>query len=331
VLAFMLLCGYPPFWGDTELEVARSILNERVVLDDEDWAHVSDKGKAMVLGLLERNPSKRLGVDDVLKHTWLFAAKQTRSAKARKSFRTTVAKRRIRKMSMGPFEKSSKRMDAIYRHQLKQQKQNHVRQQRELAQQQKQQVRNEQQQRNERMAQLEAATKQQLAQLSVSAQANHEEHAKLQMKLANAQMTQNPLAQMGAMQSMSKSSSQISNLSTSHGSEDSVSAVSPLSLASARSDSYSYSNASASRHSHSSMSRTSVGRESVSFSANDWRRCSRTDDDLFELRLPSNINCTPRGSYADLNPFGDDDDDEDDVGMSGSYSHSSGRRRKYSQ
>jgi len=305
VLAFMLLCGYPPFWGDTELEVARSILNERVVLDEEDWAHVSEKGKAMVLGLLERNPSKRLGVDDVLKHTWLFAAKQTRSAKARKSFRTTVAKRRIRKMSMGPFEKSSKRMDAIYRHQLKQQRQNHKK---ELE--------------AQRMAELEAQTKAQLAQLSVAAQGMNSEHAKLQVKLANAQMSANPLSQMGGVGGANAMSRSRSNVS--QGSEDSMSAVSPLSMASARSDSLSYSNASA------ASSMRSAGRESMSFSANDWRRCSRTDDDLFELRLPSNINCTPRGSYADLNPFGDSDGDEDDVGMSGSYSSSS-RRRKYSQ
>merc|ERR1712228_672576 len=115
VIAFILLCGYPPFWGDNEVDVAKSILKTKVMLDVDDWSHVSDNGKELVLGLLEKKASKRLGVEDILKHSWLHAHKSV-NKNAHKSFVQTVAKRKLRRMSMGVFETNSKKMDYIYRH-----------------------------------------------------------------------------------------------------------------------------------------------------------------------------------------------------------------------
>merc|ERR1712176_166793 len=101
--------------GDNEVDVARSILQTEVVLDEEDWSHVSENGKNLVLGLLEKKSSKRLGVEDILKHSWIYASKSV-NKNAHKSFMQTVAKRKIRRMSMGVFETNSKKMDYIYRH-----------------------------------------------------------------------------------------------------------------------------------------------------------------------------------------------------------------------
>merc|ERR1712176_1671675 len=69
----------------------------------------------LVLGLLEKKPGKRLGIDDILKHSWIYASKSV-NKKAQKSFVQTVAKRKLRRMSMGVFETNSKKMDYIYRH-----------------------------------------------------------------------------------------------------------------------------------------------------------------------------------------------------------------------
>merc|ERR1719384_2468479 len=54
-----------------------------------------------------------------------------------------------------------------------------------------------------------------------------------------------------------------------------------------------------------------TNRNSVSYS-NDFRRISRTDDDLFELRLPS-MSYTPRGSVIDQGGFLNNHDDDDDT------------------
>eukprot|EP01083_Nonionella_stella_P196597 723238_1 len=213
VIAFILLCGYPPFWGDTELDVAHSILGSRVQLDPDDWIHVSENGKRLVLGLLERNPHKRLGVDDILKHTWTYASKSgstSVSKKQRKSFIKTVAKRRIRKMSMGVFEKNSKRMDYIYRH-------------------------HKGGDQNKQEEQQESASPSAVSPMSLERQTSGSQH-------------------------------------------------------SATASAFSYSDFTNNNHAQ---------RNSVSYS-NDFRRWSRTDDDLFELRLPS-MSLTPR-SQAVLDP-----------------------------
>merc|ERR1712173_517791 len=63
----------------------------------------------------EKKSSKRLGVEDILKHSWIYASKSV-NKNAHKSFMQTVAKRKIRRMSMGVFETNSKKMDYIYRH-----------------------------------------------------------------------------------------------------------------------------------------------------------------------------------------------------------------------
>jgi len=70
VIMHILLCGYPPFDGDSEAEVAKAILYEDLVLDEKDWEDVSEAGKNLVLRLLNKDPSKRATLDDILKHSW---------------------------------------------------------------------------------------------------------------------------------------------------------------------------------------------------------------------------------------------------------------------
>mmetsp|Transcript_42635 Transcript_42635/g.52466 ORF Transcript_42635/g.52466 Transcript_42635/m.52466 type:complete len:188 (+) Transcript_42635:1031-1594(+) len=116
VIMFILLCGYPPFFGDNEVEAAQSILFDKIEFDNTDWKHISDNGKNLVKGLLQKNPRHRYSVDDILSHTWTFTAKNIQpSTNSQKNLMKTVALRRIRKNSMSAFEKNMKRMNKIYR------------------------------------------------------------------------------------------------------------------------------------------------------------------------------------------------------------------------
>ena len=115
VIMYILLCGYPPFAGESEIEVARSILRDEVELEPEDWEHVSQQGRELVLGLLEKDPRKRKSCDDIIGHSWIQTAKNSTSKRARASLIKTVVKRRIRKMSMGVFEQNSKRLNKMYK------------------------------------------------------------------------------------------------------------------------------------------------------------------------------------------------------------------------
>ena len=68
-----------------------------------------------MLDLLNKDPSKRATADDILQAAWIQCAKNKVSNKQRQSFRTTVVRRKIRKTSMGVFEKTSKNMRKFYR------------------------------------------------------------------------------------------------------------------------------------------------------------------------------------------------------------------------
>jgi len=115
VIMFILLCGYPPFYGENDSEVQDSIRRGLVVYEEDDWQHVSPETRELVKGLLERNPAKRKTVDDVLKITWKVSSTKSAFRMAHNKFKQTVQKRKMHRQSMGLFESSSDMMNRIYK------------------------------------------------------------------------------------------------------------------------------------------------------------------------------------------------------------------------
>jgi len=70
VIMYILLCGYPPFYGESDFDIATSIISRDPDMPDDEWGHVSDRGKEVVKGLLNRDPKKRLSLDKLLDHVW---------------------------------------------------------------------------------------------------------------------------------------------------------------------------------------------------------------------------------------------------------------------
>ena len=100
VIMFILLCGYPPYYGDTDREIEYNIINTNAEFDDDDWTHISPETKQLVKGLLDKDPKKRYSPDDVLKLTWKVNAKTASFKKSRARFRATVTKSKIQRLSM---------------------------------------------------------------------------------------------------------------------------------------------------------------------------------------------------------------------------------------
>uniref|UniRef100_A0ACD5XAN0 Uncharacterized protein n=1 Tax=Avena sativa TaxID=4498 RepID=A0ACD5XAN0_AVESA len=75
VILYILLCGVPPFWAETEQGVARSILKGVLDFEREPWPRISDSAKSLVRQMLEMDPRKRLTARQVLEHPWLQDAK----------------------------------------------------------------------------------------------------------------------------------------------------------------------------------------------------------------------------------------------------------------
>ncbi|TYZ65213.1 hypothetical protein PybrP1_003988 [[Pythium] brassicae (nom. inval.)] len=71
VILFILLVGYPPFRGDSEVEILLKIARGDFVFDRADWAGVSPRAQELVARMLTVRADERISVDDVLRHPWL--------------------------------------------------------------------------------------------------------------------------------------------------------------------------------------------------------------------------------------------------------------------
>ncbi|KAG2601689.1 hypothetical protein PVAP13_5KG605500 [Panicum virgatum] len=76
VILYILLCGVPPFWAETEQGVAQAILRGNIDFKREPWPNVSDNAKDLVRHMLEPDPKLRLTAKQVLEHPWLQNAKK---------------------------------------------------------------------------------------------------------------------------------------------------------------------------------------------------------------------------------------------------------------
>ncbi|KMT14505.1 hypothetical protein BVRB_4g072770 [Beta vulgaris subsp. vulgaris] len=71
VILYILLCGVPPFWAETEQGVAQAIIRSVVDFKRDPWPKVSDNAKDLVKKMLDPDPNKRLTAQEVLDHPWL--------------------------------------------------------------------------------------------------------------------------------------------------------------------------------------------------------------------------------------------------------------------
>ncbi|CAH2072896.1 unnamed protein product [Thlaspi arvense] len=66
VILYILLCGVPPFWAETEQGVAQAIIRSVIDFKRDPWPRVSDSAKDLVRKMLEPDPRKRLSAAEVL-------------------------------------------------------------------------------------------------------------------------------------------------------------------------------------------------------------------------------------------------------------------------
>ena len=65
-----MLCGYPPFNGDSRAEIATAIKEGKLEFLKEDWNHISKKAKDLIKKLLTNNYNKRISAKQAIEHTW---------------------------------------------------------------------------------------------------------------------------------------------------------------------------------------------------------------------------------------------------------------------
>jgi calcium/calmodulin-dependent protein kinase I len=72
VIVYILLCGFPPFYGDNDAQMFRKIKAGTYKFLSPYWDPISPDAKDFVSKLLVVDPKKRLNCEDALKHKWLM-------------------------------------------------------------------------------------------------------------------------------------------------------------------------------------------------------------------------------------------------------------------
>ncbi|KAM3934426.1 uncharacterized protein RB166_001924 isoform 1-T2 [Leptodactylus fuscus] len=71
VITYILLCGYPPFYEETESKLFEKIKEGTYEFESPFWDDISKSAKDFISCLLEKDPKKRYNCESALKHPWI--------------------------------------------------------------------------------------------------------------------------------------------------------------------------------------------------------------------------------------------------------------------
>merc|ERR1719160_1341032 len=70
VVAYVSLCGKPPFWGTTRNMLTKMDAGQ-YPMDGSQWTSISHNGKDFIRACLVADPKKRCTIEQVIHHDWL--------------------------------------------------------------------------------------------------------------------------------------------------------------------------------------------------------------------------------------------------------------------
>nr|XP_046190279.1 calcium/calmodulin-dependent protein kinase type 1B-like isoform X2 [Oncorhynchus gorbuscha] len=71
VITYILLCGYPPFYDESESHMYRQIMKAEYEFDSPYWDEVSNSAKDFIPHMLQKEPEERYNCEQALKHLWI--------------------------------------------------------------------------------------------------------------------------------------------------------------------------------------------------------------------------------------------------------------------
>ncbi|XP_034019306.1 calcium/calmodulin-dependent protein kinase type 1D isoform X2 [Thalassophryne amazonica] len=123
VIAYILLCGYPPFYDENDSKLFEQILKADYEFDTPYWDDISDSAKDFISSLMEKDPVKRFTCEQALRHPWIAGdtalcknihesvSRQMRKnfakSKWRQAFNATAVVRHMRRLQLGSSMASS--------------------------------------------------------------------------------------------------------------------------------------------------------------------------------------------------------------------------------
>lgn len=82
VITYVILVGFPPFWGEDQKALFEAVLNARYDFNEPEWNDVSDEAKNFISSILVLDVDKRPTADELLQHPWIVKKTAVREQKA---------------------------------------------------------------------------------------------------------------------------------------------------------------------------------------------------------------------------------------------------------
>ncbi|XP_052792506.1 calcium/calmodulin-dependent protein kinase type IV-like isoform X2 [Mya arenaria] len=101
VIAYILLCGYEPFYDDEETIMYKKILKGNYEFDSPWWDNITENAKDFIRKLLIVDVKSRLSAVDALKHPWVIgsAADDKHLEETQKKIKEFNAKRKLKALT----------------------------------------------------------------------------------------------------------------------------------------------------------------------------------------------------------------------------------------
>jgi len=103
VMMYIIICGYPPFFGDTDSEILGRVKAGKYDFPAEDWSQISREAKELIEKLLEMDEGKRISAENALKHPWIGKAPsydKPMSPKVMTNFKNFRNQNRMKKIAL---------------------------------------------------------------------------------------------------------------------------------------------------------------------------------------------------------------------------------------
>lgn len=71
VTLYLMLCGYEPFYGESEKALIKANEKARIDFPDSEWSKISPEAKDLVTQMLKADPSERISAQEAIKHPWI--------------------------------------------------------------------------------------------------------------------------------------------------------------------------------------------------------------------------------------------------------------------
>jgi len=100
VITYLLLCGFPPFYGESLPEVFEQIMKADFDYPDPYWTDISTEAKDLISKLLVVEPKNRLSAKQALQHPWITKLGQDKPLNIKSSITKFNSTRRISQVNL---------------------------------------------------------------------------------------------------------------------------------------------------------------------------------------------------------------------------------------